>query len=139
MSSVSFILKTYRTYAAVLIVSLLTIAALYGVLRTAPSTSDLPPPVEVCLVNEPCGQLRDPSWISVMFGDPVVLDDDERVVSVSISERSGMPTDPPAVADNVLDTSSLPPGSYLLAVLFESGRAKTLRLEVLPPSPVTTR
>lgn len=139
MSSVSFFLKTYRTLLLVLAVALLTSAALYWVSHSAPDPADLPPPVQVCLANEPCGQIQDPAWVSVSSGNPVVLDDTERVVSVSVTERTGRPTDPPAVVDNVLDTSSLPPGSYLLAVLFESGRAKTLRLEVLPPAPATTR
>ena len=133
-----------RAYASVLLSGLVvcaTAVALWGVVRTSP---DQPVPVDqasvpaACATPAPCRLDVPAPPLAVSFGESVVLAGTaDRVVSVSLSSRTGAYITPPRIADGVLYTGSLPTGSYDLVLVFESGLTETRRLEVLPSSTVS--
>lgn len=130
-----------RAYASALLAGLVvfaTVAALWGVFRTSPDRLSPPDPTSVsasCVAPSPCRLDAPAPPLAVSVGESVVLAaTTDRVVSVSLSSRTGAYIAPPRIADGVLYTGSLPTGSYDLVLVFESGLTETRRLEVLPSS-----
>lgn len=137
----SQLLFNFRTYATKLLsaVVILTVAiAFWGVYRISPSLPaqpDISSQSAPCVEFSPCSLAADSSPYTVLAGGSVVLAaDDDRIISMSISSRSGVQHMPPRIAAGILYAEVLPIGSYDLVLVFESGRNVARRLEVLPVS-----
>lgn len=138
MDAFSFRLRSYGFALASVVLVAAFVFALWVLVFTTPSPESLPPPSE-CVPGFPCRTQSRAEPLDVLAGTPVPLTDPsmpaDPVSSVSLSSRSGASVPPPRVSNGMLYTDQLAPGSYDLAVLFESGRSVTRRLELLPADP----